>query len=385
MTYKFRIAVVTAPHRRSSLGIARRGTRTSRRPLGRSSWPQGAAHERPRPRHRPRRRRDARSAGAPPRRPHPAQARRRRRLRRQQQRTGGVDSGQRGRSSVRRHAGAVVDVGLRQVHGRRPDARGSRAVCSASAPSPASPARASASRSSTPASRRTRRWPTRSLPTSASSPAIRWSPMPFGHGTHVAGAIAGAASAAKASRSLYTGGIAPGAKLINVRVLGADGVGLTSDVIAGIDWAIAQPRALQHPRHQPVARPPGDGAGGHRSAVRGGRARRAAPASWSSRPRATTASLNDGSPILGGITSPGNSPLAITVGSLNTWGTAKRSDDTRGDLQLARPDALRSRREARHRRARQQDHLARGERFVPADDVSRPCTRRERAPTATCS
>src|SRR4029077_16713652 len=37
---------------------------------------------------------------------------------------------------------------------------------------------------------------------------------------------------------------------------------------------------------------------------------------------------DDGSPILGGITSPGNSPLALTVGSLNTWGTVNRSDDT---------------------------------------------------------
>jgi len=36
----------------------------------------------------------------------------------------------------------------------------------------------------------------------------------------------------------------------------------------------------------------------------------------------------DGSRVLGGITSPGDSPLAITVGSLNTWGTVKRSDDS---------------------------------------------------------
>ena len=37
---------------------------------------------------------------------------------------------------------------------------------------------------------------------------------------------------------------------------------------------------------------------------------------------------DDGSRILGGIMSPGNSPYAITVGALNTQGTAKRSDDT---------------------------------------------------------
>src|SRR5438067_871928 len=60
----------------------------------------------------------------------------------------------------------------------------------------------------------------------------------FGHGTHVAGIIAGSGDAAASVTSLYTGGIAPDVKLVNVRVLGANGTGLTSDVIAGIDWAI---------------------------------------------------------------------------------------------------------------------------------------------------
>jgi len=32
--------------------------------------------------------------------------------------------------------------------------------------------------------------------------------------------------------------------------------------------------------------------------------------------------------VLGSIASPGNSPYAITVGALNTWGTVVRSDDT---------------------------------------------------------
>ena len=34
-------------------------------------------------------------------------------------------------------------------------------------------------------------------------------------------------------------GIAPGAHLVNVRVLGRAGVGYTSDVIAGIQWVVA--------------------------------------------------------------------------------------------------------------------------------------------------
>jgi len=35
----------------------------------------------------------------------------------------------------------------------------------------------------------------------------------------------------------------------------------------------------------------------------------------------------DGHMVLGSITSPGNSPLALTVGALNTFGTVKRNDD----------------------------------------------------------
>jgi subtilisin family serine protease len=35
-----------------------------------------------------------------------------------------------------------------------------------------------------------------------------------------------------------------------------------------------------------------------------------------------------GNTVLGGIASPANSPYAITVGALNTWGTAGRDDDT---------------------------------------------------------
>jgi subtilisin family serine protease len=49
----------------------------------------------------------------------------------------------------------------------------------------------------------------------------------FGHGTHVAGIIAGSSGPAVGVTPLYTGGIAPGAQLVNVRVLGADGAGYT--------------------------------------------------------------------------------------------------------------------------------------------------------------
>jgi minor extracellular protease Epr len=53
-----------------------------------------------------------------------------------------------------------------------------------------------------------------------------------GHGTHVAGIIGAR------NNSLGVVGVAPDANLYAVKVLGSDGSGYLSDVIAGIDWAI---------------------------------------------------------------------------------------------------------------------------------------------------
>jgi serine protease AprX len=147
---------------------------------------------------------------------------------------------------------------------------------------------------------------------------------PFGHGTHVAG---GAAGASTTVTSLYRGGIAPGAHLIDVRVLGPDGLGYTSDVIAGIDWAIANRSrynirvinlSIGRPVTEPAATDPLCEA--VERAVRAGIVVVAAAGNYGRLP--------DGRMVLGGITSPGNSPHAITVGALNTWGTVERTDDT---------------------------------------------------------
>jgi len=149
----------------------------------------------------------------------------------------------------------------------------------------------------------------------------------YGHGTHVAGIIGGSASAASKVTSLYTGGIAPGVQIVNVRVLGPDGTGLTSDVIAGIEWVLTNRArynirvmnlSLGHPVTEPAATDPlclevaKAASAGIVVVVSAGNAGKAA----------------SGAPVLGGIASPGNSPYALTVGALNTWQTTNRSDDS---------------------------------------------------------
>jgi len=149
----------------------------------------------------------------------------------------------------------------------------------------------------------------------------------YGHGTHVAGIIAGLGAPAARVTSLYRGGIAPGAQLVNVRVLGEDGTGLTSDVIAGIDWVVKNRAkynirvvnlSLGHPVTEPSATDPLCEAVAR--AVNAGLVVVASAGNDGMAP--------DGTPILGGIMSPGNSPLAITVGATNTQATGRRNDDT---------------------------------------------------------
>jgi len=59
----------------------------------------------------------------------------------------------------------------------------------------------------------------------------------FGHGTHMAGIIAGQ-DPALAGGTRFDG-VAPGAHLVSVKVASADGASDVSQVIAGIDWVVA--------------------------------------------------------------------------------------------------------------------------------------------------
>ena len=149
---------------------------------------------------------------------------------------------------------------------------------------------------------------------------------PFGHGTHIAGLIGGSAAAAARVTPEYAGGSAPGVHFVDVRVLGSNGSGYTSDVIAGIDWTIANARrygirvvnlSLGHPVSEPSATDPLC-----RAVARASQAGLVVVVSAGNHGQTAT-----GTRILGGVTSPGNSPFAITVGALDARGTIDRSDD----------------------------------------------------------
>jgi serine protease AprX len=147
----------------------------------------------------------------------------------------------------------------------------------------------------------------------------------YGHGTHVAATIAGEMGRASSTRDYR--GVAPQASLINLRVLGDDGTGTVSDVVEALDWVVEHRaqyriRVVNLSLGAPVLQPYRDDplCEAVERAVQAGVVVVTAAGNFG---RAA-----DGRTILGGTTSPGNSPHAITVGALDTHGTARRSDDT---------------------------------------------------------
>jgi serine protease AprX len=144
----------------------------------------------------------------------------------------------------------------------------------------------------------------------------------FGHGTHVAGIVAGSGYDSDGRRM----GIAPGADLIGLKVLDADGFGYISDVIAAIDYAIAvkdrfnirvinlsvATGVFESYDTDPLAQA----------------ARRAVAAGIVVVTSAGNQGTDEaGRAQAGGITSPGNAPWVITVGAASHNGTARRDDD----------------------------------------------------------
>ncbi|HXH28473.1 MAG TPA: S8 family serine peptidase, partial [Candidatus Polarisedimenticolia bacterium] len=147
---------------------------------------------------------------------------------------------------------------------------------------------------------------------------------PFGHGTHVAGILNGnGADSSMPDAYRHFRGIAPGARLISIRALAADGSGYSSDIITGIDWAIAHKDrynirvlnlSLGHPVYESYVTDPLCRAA--RAAVQAGIV-------------VVAAAGNDGriGSGYGTITVPGNEPSVITVGAMDDDNTVTTTDD----------------------------------------------------------
>jgi serine protease AprX len=146
----------------------------------------------------------------------------------------------------------------------------------------------------------------------------------YGHGTHVAGIIAGNGAESSDAYSFRTfRGIAPGVQIISLRALYPDGSGYTSDIIAAIDWAIAHKDeynirvinlSLGHPVFESYTTDP---------------TCRAVRAATDAGIVVVASAGNDGGvgSGFGTITSPGNEPTAITVGAMDDDDTVTITDD----------------------------------------------------------
>jgi len=146
----------------------------------------------------------------------------------------------------------------------------------------------------------------------------------YGHGTHVAGIVAGNGFDSNGGRT----GIAPGARLIVLKALDESGSGHASDVLAALDYVLANKDALNirivnlsltapvyesydsDPLTLAAKRLVSAGVVVVAAAGNGGR-------------NATT-----GETLYGGIGAPGNAPWVLTVGASSHEGTVDRADDS---------------------------------------------------------
>src|SRR5437016_9167359 len=178
----------------------------------------------------------------------------------------------------------------------------------------------------------------------------------YGHGTHVAGIIAGAGWFSTGSNFTHTfKGIAPNANIINLRVLDQNGVGTDSSVIAAIQTAISLKStynirvinlSLGRQVYESYTLDP---------------LCQAVEAAWNSGIVVLAAAGNQGRNNSGGtegygtIAVPGNDPYVITVGAMKTANTVTRVDDTIASYSSKGPTAF--------------DHVAKPDIVAPGNQV----------------
>ena len=178
----------------------------------------------------------------------------------------------------------------------------------------------------------------------------------YGHGTHVAGIIAGNAAASlckDCTRALR--GMAPNVTLINFHALDQNGQGTDSSVINAINQAIALKSkynirvinlSLGRPVFESYTQDP---------------LCQAVEAAWKAGIVVVVAAGNDGRDDslgtngYGTISAPGNDPYVITVGAMNTVGTPDRADDVMTTYSSKGPTGI--------------DHIAKPDLVAPGNHV----------------
>ena len=143
----------------------------------------------------------------------------------------------------------------------------------------------------------------------------------YGHGTHLAGIMGGEGKARRNQK-----GVGPKIELIDLKVIGSEGWGRTSNLIRAIDWVLANQKKLKiRVANLSLGHPPIESylvdplciavrklvAAGITTVVSAG----------------NLGKTKEYPKIWGGIASPGLEPSVITVGAINTKGTVTHRDD----------------------------------------------------------
>jgi serine protease AprX len=139
---------------------------------------------------------------------------------------------------------------------------------------------------------------------------------PGGHGTHIAGIVAGNGIR---SRGEFIG-IAPQANVVDVRVLGSTGSGRISSVIRGIEWVLAHRTAYNIRVINLSFGAPA------RLSYRADPMSAAVEIAWR-RGLVVVAASGNGGPQRDTVVTPGIDPYVITVGATDDRGTLGRGDD----------------------------------------------------------
>jgi serine protease AprX len=186
----------------------------------------------------------------------------------------------------------------------------------------------------------------------------------YGHGTHVAGIIAGNSNVTRLANYVrHYQGIASGANIINLKALDGSGAGRDSWVISAIQHAIAMKTTYNiRVINLSLGR-------GVFESYKVDPLCQAVEAAWKAGIVVVASAGNDGRNNVGGIggygtvRAPGNDPYVITVGAMKSMGTATRADDAIATYSSKGPTLI--------------DHVVKPDLVAPGNRIIAPASYRE--------